>query len=386
MKPISDISTMKKPLLLTLLAILLLQACNSDSSTTSNADTYVPYFVLKDSLVIDHLGPLGILDYHKPSNSFLMFNRQKNDLLIVSGDGNVLVEANRSEPGPDSYKIGNFLRAQFSAIGNVVVNTGKQEYIYNRDLKLIENREVTVNQYSVVFGGSNSYQILEDYTFLFGLFDDEREGLSSEELKAQLWELPLLKIFDHTTNELVSEANLPKNTTMRKAPGDYTNVAPYIVVKDNKAYFLYIISPEIYITSWPELELLDTVALNPELEFTQMKPATNNPIERFFEMVIGSSFGSMHLSGDYIVTRYSSGVSRNEVDKLSREVIGGEDFMNLQRSKFYVYQIFKGKEKIWEGRRDFNISFLDDLAYATVKPGEEYTEKDQTVFYFYSLE
>ncbi len=51
------------------------------------------------------------------------------------------------------------------------------------------------------------------------------------------------------------------------------------------------------------------------------------------------------------------------------------------------YQIFKGQEKLWQGKMDVKLWSVRDVLYSSAKPGEdpEAVEKDMQTIYFYEL-
>lgn len=374
-------------IILSIFTVILIQSCGSSSSERANSmDDYVPEFVLTDSLVVDHLGPLQILDHDKASNQYLMYNYQKKILLVVNGNGEILVEANRAGEGPDSYQSNNFFRALFLDDGNISIFTLTHQYIYNNQLKLINRLELTASPYTNLMTTSNAVQAIGEYLFIFGVAEDELTGFTLENRGTFLWQLPLLKVFEPSSGKLIHQSEMPENLSVRKNPGTYIDVSPYFHVKNDSAYLLFPPSPEVYVMTWPELTVLDTIDLRPELGYSQMQPA--NPIDNFgpfFEELAGSKYDGMFISGEYMVTRYLTEAPRDEVNQLPRNVVGNEAFQKIQRSKKRVYQIFKGKNKVSEGIREHYITFLDDLAYSKTKPDEEFEERDEVYFYFYEL-
>lgn len=67
---------------------------------------------------------------------------------------------------------------------------------------------------------------------------------------------------------------------------------------------------------------------------------------------------------------YEGAAPQNEVDELSRDVVGDSRYMALYKkykSNTY-YQIFKNEKKLWEGTWDVNLWAVRDVLYASFKP------------------
>ncbi|TXE02662.1 hypothetical protein [Algoriphagus aquimarinus] len=95
---------------LPVLLFAVLVAC-SDKTQEKLSDVYVPELVITDSLVIDHLTELGMIDVKEDHSEFLFFDWKTNELIRVDNSGEIILKANRSEDGKDSYKTQYFITA-----------------------------------------------------------------------------------------------------------------------------------------------------------------------------------------------------------------------------------------------------------------------------------
>jgi hypothetical protein len=94
--------------LLLFLALPLGLACSSPKNSEAPLDpnTTMFGFKLADSLMVDFLGNLQIIDYEPQTGRFLAMESTKGDILEIDKSGNILLQLNRKE-GPNGY--GNFI-------------------------------------------------------------------------------------------------------------------------------------------------------------------------------------------------------------------------------------------------------------------------------------
>jgi hypothetical protein len=190
--------------------------------------------------------------------------------------------------------------------------------------------------------------------------------------------------------EIVAETSFPSTTEMVKSPGEYLNMEPVLKMKGSKLFALYPNSKELYTYTFPDLELIDTLDLNPGKSFSQVKPTFKEepPLSGFFKNLAGSDFLNFHFSNEYLLTWYEGAAPQDEVDGLPRESVGGEEFMKIvKKYKKPFYQIFKNEEKLWEGELDVKLLSIKDKLFSFSKPGEDpnAVEKDVQTLYFYEL-
>ncbi len=79
---------MKKFLLVLLFAVLV--AC-SEKTQETQSEAYIPELVITDSLVIDHLASLGMIDLKEDHSESLYFDFKTNELIRVDKSGKILL-------------------------------------------------------------------------------------------------------------------------------------------------------------------------------------------------------------------------------------------------------------------------------------------------------
>ncbi|MDO8966199.1 hypothetical protein [Algoriphagus sp.] len=297
------------------------------------------------------------------------------DSSILRGDG-------KNQMG-DQY----FVTANFISNDEIIVQNFWNVFRYTIDFELIEKKESPYTLITRNVGGGRSSYIFDNYLYTFSVDKSDEKSYHQSE-KDNLY--PFMQIRNYPFLEIVAEASFPPTSEMVKSPGEYLNMEPVLKMKDSKLFALYPNSKELYTYSFPDLELIDTLDLNPGKNFKQVKPTLEDdpPLAGFFKNLAGSDFLNFHFSNEYLMTWYEGAAPQNEVDGLPRESVGGEEFMNIvKKYKKPFYQIFKNEKKLWEGELEVKLFSIKDKLFSFSKPGEDPNaiEKDIQTLYFYEL-
>lgn len=374
-------------LLFALTSILIL-SCSSEREEEKSESDYVPELVIVDSLVIDRLVVPSLLDYTKDRRLFLFFDFQSKELILTNNTGEILTVANRSGDGPSSYKTSYFSAVRFINNDQILVETYTGSFIYDKDFNLIDSKPSKVQILSTMMGDTPGFVLDEKYQFKFGFLEEEIDQIQqNNELK--MGEYDFLKVSNHD-GEVLFSAQIPRSVNFIQTPGIYFSYDPNSLLKSNKLFLQFLFTPIIYTYSFPELELLDSITLNPGKSFNIVQPSKKDEnFGRFFEELKASRYEKFVFSNDYLLTWYLKAAPNEEVDALDRRVVGDEKYNLLEKKyKTPVYQIFKGKEKLWEGEWEIKLKVKNDLIYSVnAKQGDdpEWEERDVQTLYFYEL-
>jgi hypothetical protein len=373
-------------LLFALTSILIL-SCSSENRKEKSGSDYVPELVIVDSLVIDRLTVPSVLDVSSDGNTFLMYDFKTSEFLLVDTMGEIIVSSVLRGDGKNQMGDQYFVTANFISNNEILIQNFWNIFRYGLDFELIEKKESPYTLITRNVGGGRSSYIFDNYLYTFSVDkSDEKSYYQSE--KDNLY--PFIQIRNYPFLEIVAETSFPSTTEMVKSPGEYLNMEPVLKMKGSKLFALYPNSKELYTYTFPDLELIDTLDLNPGKSFSQVKPTFKEepPLSGFFKNLAGSDFLNFHFSNEYLLTWYEGAAPQDEVDGLPRESVGGEEFMKIvKKYKKPFYQIFKNEEKLWEGELDVKLLSIKDKLFSFSKPGEDpnAVEKDVQTLYFYEL-
>jgi hypothetical protein len=361
-------------------------SCNQNPNQAQQEER-IPEFYVTDSLIIDYLGILSMLDIKKDRSEYLLYDFQQKKYLRVNGEGEILAAKTFSKDGKDSFSdiMISFVYTDDDDLLLVGMN-GIYRYDMSFNLKAKIRFPVSIMTNSV--GGTNSCLLVEDK--LFVNFSPINPSSDFFQQKDYLANYPFLSVFDLVSSEIIQQAYIPSDSRIIREPGQYRETAPHALIYNNDLYLLFPNSPEIYHFSYPALELIGKIDLNPGAEYVQVEPVhgVENSVERFFADLSGSSFIHFSVSGEYFLTGYLGAVPKEKVDALPRNVIGGKEFMDLSNAyKKPFYQVFSDESKVWEGELDINFKYKGGRLFASRNlnlPKIE-TELDYVAFYFYEI-
>jgi len=377
---------MRKSILFSI-SLFLALACNEKEVALSQSKVYVPELVLKDSLVIDRLTELSLLDVKSDPKEFLFYDWITNEIMRVNSGGEVLAIADLVSDGKNSFRRSYFINANYGANDEVVIQTDLAIFRYDLDFNLKENQNTDYQLVTRRVGGSRSFQTFGDFIFTFSYKPIDSE--SYQTVDDLLSSYPLLNIRDAKSLEIINQSIIPASSQMVKSPGIYYQLDPIVHLKNELLYLLFPNSPEIYIYKFPELELINQWDLNPGETYQQIKPAKKGEdLSGFFNSLAANEYQYFVFSNDYLLTMLEDAAPKADVDALPKGMISDEFIALTQKYKNkYSYQVFMEGEKLWQGRWDIRLESIRDLLFSTEKvgiiPGE--VERDVQTFYFYEL-
>ena len=377
---------MKKYLLLLLLLGVLL-AC-SEKAQETQSEAYIPELVITDSLVIDNLTQLALIDVREDYSEFLFYDWKIDELLRVSATGEILASANLSEDGKDSFKTRYFATADYSGEDEILITTHAGVFIYDLDFILKEEKPIDFSLVTRTMGGSNAAEVYKDYLYTFSVQNDEEEKLFNSDEYSTAY--PFLTIRDLNSLEIIKSGYIPEQSLMATNPGEFLSLDPIVRFTEGEIFALFPNSPELYVYDLPTLELKSFIDLGPDDHFKKIKPLNKDiNFDGFFKSLASSQYTNYAFSNGYLITQYEGAAPQDEVDALPKDIVGGTEFEALVKKykEKQFYQIFKGGEKLWEGSWDVNLMSVRNLLYSNAKPGEDpdAVEKDMQTFYFYEL-
>lgn len=375
---------MKQIFWIFLLAVLL--SCSEQTTETSQTKE-VPELVVVDSLVIDRLTKPTMVDVKSDHSEYLFYDWKTSEFLRVSPKGEILKSADLTGDGKNSMQAGYFVAARYGAGDELLIQTITGTYVYDPDFVLKEKWE---NKYELVtrtVGGSPGFDTNGEILYTFSIEQNDRPEIIKKEEYSIAY--PFITLRDLETYEIIQSEYIPKESQLAKNPGLFAKLDPLVQFGKNKLYLLFPNSPELYEYQLPELTLVDRWDLNPANNFKLIEPAELGSNQEFFKSLAAGDYINFAFSNGYLLTSYYPAAPKDEVEALPKNAIGGKEFMELvdEHKSIPTYQIFKEKEKLWEGDFDIKLNVIRDLIFASYLPGEdpEAVEKDVQTIYFYEL-
>ncbi|MFO7823166.1 MAG: hypothetical protein R6V72_04450 [Cyclobacterium sp.] len=363
-------------------------SCNGDNQGNKTGDVVEPRFVITDSLVVDYLGELKIMDIKPDRSEFLMFDFQRKEMVRVDSKGQILLARNLTGDIKDGYG-SSFISAHYHGYNEVLILTHQGFYSYDLSLNLIDSKDSPFAVFTNTAIGGHA-NLITDGALFTNIYPDNfsREMFEQEDFLSQF---PFLTVYDLEQEKILARQYIPASCQMIKNKGEYRETAPFSIRDGDTIYLLFSYSPEIYQYSFPELELQDTIHLEPGDVYVQIDPASPKAeaFDRFFNELAASSYVGLYQSNGFLMTAYHGAAPREKVDALPKNVVGGPEFSALRKQyKIPYYQLIKDGKKLWEGHLDVDFRYKGGrlFAYRNMHLPKVEEESDHVVFYFYEIE
>ena len=370
---------------------LFLLICTQFSCSSSNergiAKDEAPQLIIIDSLIVDYLGTLTMIDIKPDRSEYLMYDGQRKEFSRISAEGDIILSKNLSGDGKDSFGAYFYAANYYDDDKILIFPYSGGIYTYDLKFNLLTKETPSFNLYTNSIGGGLATRLVCEK--LFANRYPEKQAKDFFDQEDYLSRFPFLTVYDLKKKEIIAEQYIPKETQLIQHPGNYRETAPHSIMMRDELYLLFSNSPEIYKYSFPGLNLLGKVDLNPSEKYVQVKPFPMRDLGiGAFNELAGSEYVHFSASNGYFLTGYRGAAPQDKVDALPQDLLGGEAFMALVKEyKIPYYQIIKGDEKLWEGHIDVQFKYKGGHLFADRNIHQPLVEeeKDYVAFYFYKI-
>ena len=156
----------KSFLLLTALFVIVLFGC-SEKETESGSSNPIRelQFEVVDSIKVDVLEPIAILDYHSGKDEYLMKNTKEGDVFLVDGNGEVLETHELGGEGPGQIPV--FMEGRFFGDNGYIFKELSFEmpfHIYDLDFDKVSKTKGIVKELNMISVNANkqSFSVYEE--------------------------------------------------------------------------------------------------------------------------------------------------------------------------------------------------------------------------------
>ncbi len=281
-------------------------------------------FEIYDSLVVDYLGNLVLMDISPDKNVFLLMEQNSNEILITDAEGSILHQYSRSGEGPDAYGNDKSGKATFISNTEYLIPTTRNVVQYDLDGNLIRKIEpdfqgmanlIVSASKSVIKRGNNLYFKIEGRSHGE---DDLNKKNSLEKVNFETGEFIPIVPFPKTSKFM--------NEEIEFAPFDYF---PIYEVTQDSLFFMFRNEPKLFSYSLDNLDSPAYYKKIPFKEFIERKTdnSTDNGGFNLRDFLLGSVNDVVTLEDGSFLLFYTSGLT----DEQAAEVISeaGTDFNKI---------------------------------------------------------
>ncbi|SHO61792.1 DUF4221 family protein [Algoriphagus zhangzhouensis] len=154
-----------------LLSLLIAAAC---SSPETNEENVLPDLELdiQDSIQVDYIGLLNLMDVNPQRKSILLFDPQKMQFVISDFEGKIISEFKKERDAPDGFGFYPMAAGKFNDQGNIIIVSPQGIFEYDIEGNLQESKRVPRDEqlpFSGRFDALKEIQFVENKILLSGL-------------------------------------------------------------------------------------------------------------------------------------------------------------------------------------------------------------------------
>lgn len=154
-----------------LLSLLIAAACSSPETNQKNILPDLELHI-QDSIQVDYIGLLNLMDVNPKRESILLFDPQKMQFVISDFDGKIISEFKKERDAPDGFGFYPMAAGKFNEKGNITIVSPQGIFEYDFEGNLISSSKVPRDEqlpFSGRFDALKEIEFVDDKILLSGL-------------------------------------------------------------------------------------------------------------------------------------------------------------------------------------------------------------------------
>jgi hypothetical protein len=291
---------------------------------------------ITDSLEIDYLGSLWMLDYDSSSQQYLAYGNRDKEVLVLDKEGEVISNFDFASDGPNALGWIDALSLEKGKIGLIERKSGflKFDIQGNR----VWNYKLPYSFYHINgIPGKSFYSHESELIYLRPERSDNTYSATSASMFQEMYRLPILEAIDTLTHKTRLTMPFPETSIYRD--GDYHFWMFPHLMKSGKDWILSFkneLQFYIYQENDGEIKLEKTVSLGLS-DFVANKGLPFEQADDYFELtknLIPGSIESIYTHGGQTLVVYHKGVTEEIVKRYDREDREARAKLNLEKKLF----------------------------------------------------
>lgn len=381
---------MKNQLILPILSLFFAFSCSSKEETEVQKPLSEQNFEFEiyDSLVMDYLGNLILMDISPDGEHYLLIDQNTDSIFVTNPSGEIKHQYKRTGEGPEMIQGNRTGVGEFLDNNSYLIPSSRGVFVFSLsgDLKQSYLPEFTgISRLVIPNNPSHALSNGKVYVKMPGRYSDlEEPGIEFQQKSKQI------EVLDLTTGKYESELSFPKDSKFSSETEEYgvfdyfTNFA----IDRDSIYLVYRNEPKLFVYHISDLEIPAKVKLINFPQFyernTETKPdgeAIN--VRDFFLGIINRI---VPLEEKFLLINYLSGLSDEDAKNIIDEAKGDFNLMFKNAAA-----INKGGLVLFDGTEISQIiakpAYLGNVNHAVSKdeiwfsPDFEQIENDYTVIY-----
>ncbi len=306
----------------TALAILAFLSCQTKTDQQAIPEEKSLEFELVKTLEYEYLGRAFMLDYSNEMGVTALYDDQRDEI-IIANDTEILVQKKLSGDSKNSYG-GRFAGGLFWKDKLIIFGMGSAYFIYDLDLNLIERVDLPHPSANSIGGPFTYNYIFNDWLVYYADTKEDRASMDPPADPVVIWNLA-----EKSTRATVKTPNgIPQVWN----PGGLGMSPAKFAHSNDRLLVIYPYHPVIYQVDMQNVRFVDSTRV--EIKNWQMpeviKRDFDNRIEAIFDDLTYPSFTFLYASEDLLIASYENGIPKEEVDGLPRNMLGGQQWYDLE--------------------------------------------------------
>lgn len=235
---------MKILIVISIICLLIAGCTEENANITTKTSEKNTKLELIDSVRIDYLGTLTLLDVSEEYNKLMLYDRATSKIVFSDLEGNILNELELEGDSPNSY--GRMLGpGRFTSDGNVFIIGNRGFFTYNISGEVLKNKKLP-EDYKMFMTSTNQSTAPISYNgkFIISYFDFKGKEKNQAEYYQQL---TLLTEFDTVANTHTPFLSIPAESKLRDGLGyEISDIMAYYTIHNNKLLITFGAEAKLY--------------------------------------------------------------------------------------------------------------------------------------------
>ncbi|MCE7057407.1 hypothetical protein LZF95_22185 [Algoriphagus sp. AGSA1] len=282
-------------------------------------------FEIYDSLVVDYLGSLSMMDISPDGNSILMIDMNTDTIFVSDKSGKILYKFKKYGDAPGNYTRDRYGVAVFASNQEFLIPSTSGIYRYSLNGDFVKKYKPEFEYFpTLIITSGNSLQVKDGkaYTNYGGRYNDEfgRNGIDYQQKSTQL------EVLDLETGDFSGVIPFPETSKFSSSELAYQELFfyPSFRILGDSLYLSFRNEPKIFTYSVSDLSSPASVRNIPFREFIE-KSSEGKELSNGFnfeDLVLGTINNIIPLQKGGFLIDYTGGLTKEKYDQALKEAEG----------------------------------------------------------------
>lgn len=380
---------MRYQLSLSILILLFIFACTSKKEETQKPLTEQQLrFEIYDSLVVDYLGNLTLMDQSPDGKHFLLIDQNTDSILVADISGKILHQYFRTGEGPEMIKGNRIGIGKFLENDRYIIPGSQGLFVYSLQGELLKSFTPDFNGVSQLVIPSNQTHAVKNnlaYSLIKGRNADLNPEAPDYKTTAKI-----LESTDLSTGEFTPIIAIPPSSKFIEVanPFELIEFHPNFSIQGDSLYLTFRNEPKLFVYSLDNFDRPARVVPIPISEFIERKK-DEKPAESGFnvrDFFLGTINSVIPAGSGQLLINYLTGLTGDQVKEAV--AASGSDFNKIfeeaEKMNTSGTILFNGGEfsqPITKPSNLGNLNLSKSLDEIWFSPDFEKVENDYSVIY-----